>query len=507
MIRRAIVVALVLAACGTAHADTVVLKNGRRIEGRLVQDNEREVTIETQPGMIMRFERKTVASVERTAKPPTDNVKPVVPEDIGVPDGASDDEIARLKSLVPQLRDTARRLTEAKKQLADAEKAESKDVPLHTDRVKEFQKQLETLKTTRANIEQSATDRLAKAARAARGDAEVLRADTEKLRGNMDAVGLADRAIKLRARVPENPRDPRHAPLLGEALFAMEASGDTDERLSKDAKTQETKVAGYVRAGDHFAWCVENQPDPKLAERYFKRAVAAYGEAHRAAAFDTQAVERALVNLQAYKACAALVEDRLGERRWGPELAENEAGQYRIDMKDRVLYGNEPPGTKEAKAARERRDRTENRSKKDDKGNTVSILVKVTRWYELVWDAKKKRWARESALIDLEAKRLVPLLVEAQEKLDLLVKAKADLDAAFKAAQERHAALLQLRRKVEIAEATDESLDKAVKEDAEKSKAVTAAQEAVAAAQAALGVKQRELVELEKEIDKARKGE
>ncbi|MEZ0227540.1 MAG: hypothetical protein ACAI25_02875 [Planctomycetota bacterium] len=507
MIRRAMVVALVLGACGTAVADTVVLKNGRRIEGRLVQDNEREVTIETQPGMIMRFERKTVASVERDVKQTPDGVKAPVPEDIGVPEFASEDEIARLKSLVPPLRDTARRYAAAKKQLEEAEKAGSKDVPLLSDRVKEFTKQLDGLKTARANIEQSAADRLVKAQKAARADAELLRADTEKLRGSMDAVGLADRAVKLRARVPENARDPRHGPLLGEAVHAMEASGAVDEILAKDAKTQETKVAGYVRAGDHFAWCFENQLDPKAGEKHFKRAVAAYAEAHRAAGFDATAVERSLRNLQAYRACASLVEDRLGERRWGPELAESEAGQYRIELKDKVLYGNEPPGTKDAKAARERRDRTENRAKKDEKGNSVTILVKVTRWYELVWDPKKKRWARESGVTELESKRLVPLLVDAQEKLDALGRAKAELEAANRAAFERHQALLALRRKVELAEATEETLDKQSKEDAEKTKQVTAAQEAVTQAQAALGVKQRELVELEKEIEKARRGE
>lgn len=502
MIRRAIVVALVLAS-GTASADTVVLRNGRRVEGRIVQDNEREVTIETQGGVLMRFERKAVSSVEKDAKGPG-TIKEAASEDLGVPDGASDDEVSRLRALVPQLRDTARRYLEAKKQLEDAQKAGEKDTTYFAERQKEFKKQLDSLKASREAIERASADRLAKAQRLARADADALRVDTDKLKTAYDATGLADRAVKLRARVPENPRDPKHEPFLGEALYAMEASGDVDERLARDAKTQEAKVAGYLRAGEHFAWCVENAPAP---ERYTKRAIGAYGEAHRAAGFETASVERALQNLQAYKACALLVEERLGERRWGPELAENEAGQYRIDFKDKVLYGNEPPGAKDARFARERRDRTENRSKKDDKGNTQTLLVKVTRWYELVWDAKKKRWARESTVTELEAKKLVPLLCDAQDRTDSLARTKKELAQSVKAAQERRDAVMALRRKVEAAEATEDQLDKLSKDAADQAKLVGVAQASVADAQAALGVKQRELVELEKELDRARKGE
>src|SRR4051812_48157721 len=100
MTRRAVVAAMAfVVASGSAYADTVVLRNGRRIEGKVVQDNEREVTIETHSGVIMKFERKSVSSVEKDAKQPG-TVKQGVSEDLGVPDGASDDEVERLRALV-----------------------------------------------------------------------------------------------------------------------------------------------------------------------------------------------------------------------------------------------------------------------------------------------------------------------------------------------------------------------------------------------------------------------
>jgi hypothetical protein len=492
MIWRGNALLIVLLLAGTSAADTVVLRNGRRIEGRVVLDNEREVTIETQTGVMMRFERKAVASVEKEAKQPA-AVKETASEDLGAPEGASDDEIARLRALVPQLRDTSRRLAEASKELAEAEKAGKKDLQFHTERKKEFAKQLETLKASREAIERSAAERLAKMRRAAHAEAEQLRADTDKLKKANDAPGLADRAQKLRARVPESARDPKHGALLGEALYAMEMSGEVDQKLAADSKP-ENRVAGFLRAGEHFAWCLDH--DPHGDERYFKRAVSAFSDAHRAAGFDTQIPERALQNLQAYRACALLVEDRLGERRWGADVAENEAGQYRIELQDRVLYGNEAPGTKEAKSARERRDRTENRSKKDEKGVTQTILVKVTRWYELLWDPKKKRWARETPATELEGKKLVPLLAEAQDRTDALARAKKDLEAAKKTLHDKLDAYVQLRKKVEAGDATEDALDKASKEVNEQKKQVELAQDGVARAQTALGVKLRELVEL-----------
>ena len=92
MIRRTLVVALVVQISGTALADTVVLKNGRRIEGKVVNESDKEVAVETRGGLVVRFERKTVASIEKDEKPPNP-VKEPIPEDLGVPDGASDDEV------------------------------------------------------------------------------------------------------------------------------------------------------------------------------------------------------------------------------------------------------------------------------------------------------------------------------------------------------------------------------------------------------------------------------
>ena len=498
MVGRVVLVSLVLLG-GTALADTVVLKNGRRIEGRVVEDNERQVTID-RGGVLMVFDRKQVASVEKDEQggaPP----RPSVPEDLGVPDGASDDEIQRLQQLVPQLRDTARRYREARKAREEAERKNDASLSYCKEREAEFKKQLDGLVRSRDAIDKTAAERFGKTKRQAEAEAATLHADTDKLRDALDAPGLAERAVKLRTRVPESPHEPRHATLLAEALHAMERSGEVDERLARDAKTPESRIAGLIRAGEHFAWCIE--VDEAGSDHYLKRAVDAYSAAHRAAGLDTAAIELAVMNLLAYRACATLVEERLGERRWGPELAESEAGQFRLELKDRVVYGNDPPAAKDVRSAWERRDRTENRPKEG--GGTV--LVKVTRWYGLVYDAAKKRWTRDSAVTELESSKLVPLLREAQDKVDLLVKAKADLRASRQAAQERKDALAQVRRKLEQGEATDEQLEDASKKAADQAKVLGVAQEGVAEAQSTLGVKQSQIVALQKEIDKARKGE
>jgi hypothetical protein len=499
MTGRVVLAALVLLG-GTALADTVVLKNGRRIEGRIVEDTEREVTID-RGGVLMRFDRKQVASVEKDEQPGVAPPRPSVPDDLGVPDGATDDEIQRLQQLVPQLRDTSRRYLDARKQREEAEKKSDASLSYCKDREAEFRKQLDGLVRSREAIDKSAAERFAKTKRQAEAEAATLRADSDKLKEALDAPGLAERAEKLKARVPESPREPRHATLLAEVLYAMERSGDVDERLAKGAKTPESRVAGLVRAGEHFGWCIE--ADESASEHYLERAIEAYSAAHRAAGIDTGAIELALMNLLAYRTCANLVEERLGERRWGPELAESEAGQFKLELKERAVYGNEAPAARDARSAWERRDRTENRPK--DGGGTV--LVKVTRWYQLVYDASKKRWARDSAVTELESAKLVPLLRETQDKVDLLAKAKADLRAAQQATRERKDALAQVRRKLDQAETTDAELEDASKKAADQAKVVAVAQDGVAQAQAALGVKQRQIVELQKEIERARKGE
>lgn len=504
MIRRLAMVLALAAFPAAAWADTVILKNGRHIEGRVVEDNEREVTVEIHGGSLLRFDRKAVASVEKEGEAPAD-VKATPPEDIGVPDGATDDEVTRLETLVPQLRDTARRYLDTKAQLDQAQKTNDPNVSYLTDRVAIFAKQLESMKAARDAIERTAGDRYARSQRQARTEADTLHADTEKLKAANDATGLADRAQKLRARVAENPRDPRHAPFLAEALYAMESSGDVDVRLSPDLQSPEARVAGFVRAAEHFAWCAEQ--DEGGGERYFKRATDAYGLAHRAAGLETRPIELALENLQAYRACAALIEERSGERRWGAELAETEAGQYRIEFKDHVGYGNDVPATREPKVVFERRDRTENRAKTDANGKPQTLLVKVTRWYQLVYDAQKKRWGRETQVTDLETNKLIPLLRDAQDRADALAKAKRDRALALKAAEDRRQTLRQVRHAVEQADQPESAFDKAQKDAADQAKLVAVAQDAVAQAQAALGAKQGELAELERAIEKARTGE
>src|SRR4051812_32123488 len=94
-----------------ALADTLILKNGRRIEGRIVQESEKDVTIE-HAGSYMTFERRFVAKVERAAdalpKPPTpkpSEVEPARDRSPAIPTGANDEEADRWRSLVKQLRE------------------------------------------------------------------------------------------------------------------------------------------------------------------------------------------------------------------------------------------------------------------------------------------------------------------------------------------------------------------------------------------------------------------
>ncbi|HZU96204.1 MAG TPA: hypothetical protein VFF73_05805 [Planctomycetota bacterium] len=502
MHRRLLAVAIVLLFSGSALADAVVLRNGRRIEGRIISDNDKEVTIETGSGALMRFERRLVASLERDEKVPKPDTKPTatpLPDDLGAPEGATDDEVERLKALVPQLRETAKRWLDAKKERETAEKANDPGLQTLKDREGEFQKQLDTLKQAREAIDKAAADRLDRDRREAKADTERLHLDTERLRLASDAGGLADRALQLRGKVPESARDPRHAPFLAEALYAMECSVDLDE------KSASNKAAPLLRAGTHLAWCVEN--DESVESRYLARAVTVLTAAHRAAGFDTAAAERALEGLLAYRTCAHLVEERLGERRWGAELTEKETGQYRVELADgKVVYADDIPTAADARSARERRSRNESRTVKDATGATTTTLVNATRWYELGWDATKKRWVRDPASLEIEAKKRVPLLLAAQDAADALAKAKKAADAAARAVATSRDAFAIARRKADQGEPADD-LEKSKKQLAERQKAAADAQVAIAEAQAALGQEQRQLALVEKEIERARKGE
>jgi hypothetical protein len=502
MVRRLIAVVIVLIFSRSALADAVVLKNGRRIEGRIISDNDKEVTVETASGALMRFERRLVASLEREEKGPKPDTKPnttAPPDDLGAPEGATDDEVERLKALVPQLRETAKRWLDAKKERESAEKANDSGLQALKDRESEFQTQLDALKQAREAIDKAAAERLDRDRRATKTDAENIHLDTERLRLASDAAGLADRAVQLRGRVPESSRDPRHAAFLAEALYAMECSVDLDE------KSAAGKPAPLLRAGTHLAWCVEN--DESVESRYLPRAVAVLTAAHRAAGFNTAAAERALEGLLAYRTCAHLVEERLGERRWGAELTEKETGQYRVELADgKVAYGDDIPTAADARSARERRSRNESRTVKDATGATTTTLVNATRWYELAWDATKKRWVRDAAFNEIETKKLVPLLLAAQDAADALAKAKKDADAAARAVAASRDAFSVARRKADQGEPADD-LEKTKKQLAERQKAAADAQAAVAEAQAALGQEQRHLALVEKEIGRARKGE
>src|SRR4029077_18153441 len=116
-------------------------------EGHVINENEREVTLQTKEGLYCRFERKTVASVEKDARPNA-VIRPGAAEDFDVPDGASEDEVERLRAPLPKLRYTARRWLEAKKEHDDLA-TEPDKARLAEERAKEFQKQLEQLKAAR----------------------------------------------------------------------------------------------------------------------------------------------------------------------------------------------------------------------------------------------------------------------------------------------------------------------------------------------------------------------
>lgn len=69
--RRALAAALlVVLAAGAATADEVILKNGRRLRGRVVREDERTVVLDVKGLGEMTIERSTVKEIARSAEPP-----------------------------------------------------------------------------------------------------------------------------------------------------------------------------------------------------------------------------------------------------------------------------------------------------------------------------------------------------------------------------------------------------------------------------------------------------
>lgn len=504
---------LALASTTPALADAVLLKNGRRIEGRVLRETDREVTIQTHSGVLMSFERSKVDQVLREgqeAADPTPGLTAKKAEDASVmPEGLTDDEADRLRKDEAQVRDVGRRLTDARQEEIDAEKDSSSNgqqqAHLAQARCDEFTAELGKLKIIRDGILRSAQLRREQAEKRAVTEAQSLRLDTDALRPTGTSVALAERAGKLKNRVPQDPRDPTHRIYLAEAVHAIVVAGEMDLDQAIAQATPELKLPPLRAAAERFAlaasWAEGDDAAPLR-----DRAIQALTDAHRLAGLRPVEIEKALVALHGFRACATLVEDRLGERRWGAELLATEAGQYRAELADaRVTYGDDLPTVPDARSVRERRERTERRVAKDDSGPSVT-LVKVTRWYDLVWDPAKKKWARESALTQLETSQLAPLLRVMQEKEDALTAALAQRDKATKALATKRAATLQVRWQVDAADVSSDVLEKILVEQRAAEKAVTTADEAVTAARTAAEERASEAASLERDLERARKG-
>src|SRR5512134_1990563 len=84
--RASLVVALVVvvSAVGPARADVVRLKNGGQIRGRVVEESETQVVVETDGGRVT-LERRKVASISREAEPAPEKKPAAVPAPGGLP--------------------------------------------------------------------------------------------------------------------------------------------------------------------------------------------------------------------------------------------------------------------------------------------------------------------------------------------------------------------------------------------------------------------------------------
>jgi hypothetical protein len=503
----ATVLSLVLASTSPALADSIVLKNGRRFDGRIVRVNDQEVTIETR-GVMLTFKRDEVASVERDNEPskPT-NPSAKLDELPVVPDGVNDDEADRLRKLETQIRDVAGRLHDARREKSDAEAENAQErARLAADRAKALEPELSKLKVTRDGIVRSAAVRREQAEKHAAAEADALRTETEAIRARGDSAALFARAKTLKDRVPPDARDPSHRPLLGVAIQALVAAAEVDLAKAPAAVDQNTKAVLFTTAADRFAlassWC----EDPAAAAGLRDRALKTYADAHRSSGLRPVEIEKKVAALGAFQIDTAFVEVRLEERRWGDEVSEREAGQYRAELADgRVVYGSELPMAPDARSVRERRERSERRVAKDDPATSVK-LVKVARWYDLLWDASKKRWARETPVTQSESQKLVPLLRGSQEKQDALAAALADHAKLKDAFVAKRAATLNVLWQVDAGDVDAAALDKAAADFRAAAKSLAASDDAVAAARAAVAERVKAIGALYADLDRLAKG-
>lgn len=499
-------------AASSARADAVLLKNGRRFEGRVLRETDREVTIETHSGVLMSFERNKVDKVIREGQTaPAASPSPGAekkPDDPTVPEGLNDDEAERLRKLQTQVRDVGRRLQDARQEKLDADRDGSSNAKqqsrLAEARSHELESEIAKLKIIRDGILRSAQLRREQSEKRAAKEAEAIRADSDLQRTKGSSSALAELATKLKTRVPQDARDPARGIYLAEAVHALVLAGEVDLESAGAQSSPDAKAQSFRAAADRFALAA-SWAGPQDAPPLRDRAVAALTEAHKLSGLHPLEIEKALVGLRAFRACAVLVEDRLGERRWGAELLATEAGQYRSEQADgRAAYGDDLPPASDLRSVRERRERTERRVAKDDP-SSVS-LVKVTRWYDLVWDASKKKWGRESPVSQLESQQLAPLLRAAQEKEDAYVAAQAEREKAAAVVATKRRATMEARWSVDAADADPTVLEKALADQRTSEKALAAADEAVAAAKAGVDERASELTALDRDLDRARKG-
>lgn len=437
----AVALVLIAGAIVPARADTVILKNGRRIEGRVVQEDDREVAIETR-GSIMRFERRLVARIEITT-PKTPGTKPETPPPpppadggaavVEVPAGATDDEAERVQRLVKELREQVRRARTARAELAEARAhPQGQNVQLAQERVDAAEKEIDRLRTARSTIERTIQTRLAGNERRWRAEADGVRAAISAHRDRGDAAAIVSLSKELAAKLPGIPAtESRRRMLLDVMAEASAMAGELELATAGSRKDR----AGASTAGSRFvqAWRSGDEASP-LRSRYRTQAIEALTLAHRltppgAVPYD---VERALCEPFGFEALATLVDERLGPRRWGALCKEHEGGRFKLELEDgRTIYSEDIPTNRFARVVWERRERQEPPAS-PPKG-TIMGPQRTERWFELTWDPKRRLWARETdamrtdARIPALARELTPLADEILRSLDDRVRAARDL--------------------------------------------------------------------------------
>ncbi len=82
MLRFLLSIFVLTALVGLAHADTIILKNGSKLEGRIVKETPDSVVILVSGVGKLEVERKRIAEIERDAKgtePPPKTPRPAKP--------------------------------------------------------------------------------------------------------------------------------------------------------------------------------------------------------------------------------------------------------------------------------------------------------------------------------------------------------------------------------------------------------------------------------------------